>query len=174
MRHPEKPSSRRRALAVAALAVIGSAPLALTSAAQASPVGDLNGGGSVTAASTVGLPFGQWTLFEVGKTGSFSDVYRFTSDTPVMLRVTDAYCRGDEFRVLDRGSALFATSTVATDPSCDDQPDVETGGAAWRDASYSKGRFLLQPGHHWVRIQITDSPFSAAGAYLRIDKRPVG
>jgi hypothetical protein len=133
-----------------------------------------NVGQQVQASSAAqAIPFGAWLHFEVGRTGSTTGAFTFFSGTPVLLRVTDAYCRGDEFRVFDRGFALFNTSIVATDPRCDDEPEAMTGGTAWRDPSYSKGRFLLQPGSHSVKIRITDSPFGAAGAFLRIDKRPV-
>jgi hypothetical protein len=119
------------------------------------------------------LSFGVWTEFSVGATGSETGTFTFYSATPVLLRVTDALCRGDEFRVFDRGFALFNTTTVGTDPSCDDEPFVTTGAEAWADHSYSKGKFLLQPGWHSVKIRITDSPFSSAAAFLRIDKRPI-
>ena len=163
----------RRATAVAAVAVLSSCPLWTSPGAQAATPQDRNLRGSSNEATAVGLPFGQWTWFDVGARGSRSAVYTFFSTTPVLLRVTDALCRGDEFRAYDRGYALFNTSIVGTDPSCDDEPHVERGPSAWLDQSYSKGRFLLQPGHHRVRVQITDSPFGGASAFLRIDKRPI-
>ena len=161
----------RRAPLAAALAVgtclLSSAPGA--SAATVDPRNVLPAGPTATQA----LPFGAWTSFQVGTTGSTSQVFRFSSRTPVLLRVTDALCRGDEFRLLDHGFALANTSTVGTDPTCDGIPHVGSGWAAWRDQSYSKGKFLLQPGEHAVTIRITDSPFGAASAFLRIDRRPV-
>lgn len=166
-------STARRAIAVAAVTVMSSYPLVASPSAHAATPQDRNMRGFSGDATAVGLPFAQWTWFDVGESGSRSVVYKFFSDTPVLLRVTDALCRGDEFRAYDRGFALFNTSTVGTDPSCDDQPHVGRGPAAWLDQSYSKGRFLLQPGHHWVRVQITDSPFGGASAFLRIDKRPI-
>ncbi len=119
------------------------------------------------------MRFGVWTIFNVSGTGSTSAEYRFFSSSPARLRVTDAACRGDEFRVLDHGYGLFDTSTVGTDPSCNDVPALSTGSAAWLDQSYSKGSFLLGPGAHSITIRITDSPFGGAGAFLRIDKRPL-
>jgi hypothetical protein len=144
----------------------------LPSAAAATPPerNVLTSGTSTTAQS---LSFGVWTEFDVGGTGSVSAAFQFFSRSPVLLRVTDALCRGDEFRVLDHGYALFNTSTVGTDQSCDDTPFLSTGSAAWLDQSYSKGRFLLEPGGHSIKIRITDSPFGGASAFLRIDKRPV-
>jgi hypothetical protein len=150
-----------------ALCLLGVSP------AEAATLQDRNNGPSLSSATQQTLSFGTWTGFSVGATGSTSATFTFSSRTPVLLRVTDGLCRGDEFRVLDRGFALFNTSRVGTDPSCDDTPFLDTGSAAWLDQSYSKGQFLLQPGFHSVRIRITDSPFGSASAFLRIDRRPL-
>jgi hypothetical protein len=174
MREVRKTSLHRRVPAVVATAVLASGPLTVAGAAEGATPSDRNGAQpSATAATTQALEFGQWTNFDVGRTGSKSLVFTFFSDSPALLRVTDALCRGDQFRAFDRGFAIFNTSRVAIDPSCDDVPFVTTSPQAWADPSYSKGRFLLQPGHHRVRIQITDSPFGVASAFLRIDKRPI-
>lgn len=156
-----------------ALAMSATLLLGVTPAHAATPQ-DRNVHPRLTTSSTSQkLAFGTWTWFDVGATGSVTTAYTFYSKTPVLLRVTDALCRGDRFRVLDRGNPLFDTSTVGTDPSCDDQPYVVDGGPAWRDQSYSKGHFLLGPGWHSIKIRITDSPFGVASAFLRIDRRSV-
>jgi hypothetical protein len=91
-----------------------------------------------------------------------------------LLRVTDGLCRGDRFRVYDRGFPIFLTSKVATDPSCDDVPHVSFPRRAWEDQTYSKGRFLLEPGWHKIRIQAVNSPFGGGGAWLQAIRQPVG
>jgi hypothetical protein len=126
----------------------------------------------VAALAQAPLQFGKWTEFDVGATGSVSNIFTFRSAVPVLLRVTDAFCRGDQFTVLDRGVAVFDTSNVGTDPSCDDTPSAETGPVAWGDQSYSKGKILLEPGRHRVKVKITDSPFGGATGFLRIDRKP--
>ena len=156
-------------LGLAATGLFGAIPSA--QAARPTQPNVLPSAASTTSAQK--LQFGVWTDFEVGETGSVSTAYRFFSPTPVLLRVTDALCRGDEFRVLDHGYPVFDTSTVGTDPSCDDSPFLDTGSAAWLDQSYSKGKFLLGPGSHSIKMRITDSPFGGASAFLRIDKKPV-
>lgn len=168
-----RPVRRRTGIGMSALAALCFLAAAPASAGTATPAErNLPQQQSATTAAQQ-LRFGVWTLFSVGETGSESEVYRFSSSTPVLLRVTDAFCRGDEFRVLDRGYAIFTTSVVGTDPSCDDVPHVTRGRPAWVDQSYSKGRFVLQPGRHAVKIRITDSPFGGAGAFLRIDRLSV-
>jgi hypothetical protein len=83
-----------------------------------------------------------------------------------LLRVTDGLCRGDRFRVNDRGFPIFLASKVATDPSCDDVPWVTWPKGAWEDQTYSKGRFLLEPGWHKIRIQAVNSPFGGGSGWL--------
>ncbi|MDX6594257.1 MAG: hypothetical protein QOJ13_3453 [Gaiellales bacterium] len=150
--------------------------LVVAANAEAKTLKELNTRPAAAAKAVVAAPVpleaGTWTVFDVGGTGSVSVVYTFRSTTPVLLRVTDAYCRGDEFTVYDRGLPIFDTSTVGTDPSCDDKPNLSRGPGAWADQSYSKGKFLLEPGRHRVKMKITDSPFGAASAFLRVDPKP--
>ena len=143
-----------------------------TAAATGAGLRDRNTLGPTTADS--GLTFGRWTVFYFGGTGSFDGAFTFSSPHPVLLRVTDGLCRGDRFRVYDRGSPIFLTSMVATDPSCDDVPFVSSPQRAWEDQTYSKGRFLLEPGWHKIRIQAVNSPFGGGGAWLKAVQQPVG
>ena len=87
------------------------------------------------AASSRRLPFGTWVRFDVGAVGSVDSqgIFRFRSDTKVRLRVVDGFCRGDRFRVFDRGRPLFQTSDVAIDQTCLEQPFATTGPEAWHD-----------------------------------------
>jgi hypothetical protein len=116
------------------------------------------------------LPFGQWTAFDAGPAGSFDaqGLFRFTSTTPVILRVTDAFCRGDRYRVLDHGHRKFTTRKVAVDADCDRQPFATTGPEGWHDRGYSRGRIRLRPGSHRVRIRSLRSPFGSSTGFLEI------
>jgi hypothetical protein len=146
-----------------------------TAVAQPSGLKERNGAATATATDTQ-LSFGQWTLFTFGGPGSFNfeGAFTFWSRHPVLLRVTDGFCRGDRFRVHDRGFPIFLTSRVAIDPSCDDIPLVGLPSVAWFDQTYSKGAFLLQPGFHRVRIQAMASPFGGGAAWLWARPIPVG
>jgi hypothetical protein len=147
--------------------------LASAARADARTLGERNSQVRVAAkAQSAPLQFGTWTVFDFGGVGSVSILFTFESKVPVLLRVTDAFCRGDEFTVFDRGLPIFDTSTVGTDPSCDDVPLVDKGPAAWGDQSYSKGKMLLEPGRHRVKMKVTEGPFTFGSAFLRIDKRP--
>jgi hypothetical protein len=145
-----------------------------TAGASDASLRDRNTLGPTTA--DIGLTFGRWTLFNFAGNGSFNveGAFTFSSPHPVLLRVTDGLCRGDRFRVWDRGSPIFLSSTVATDPSCDDIPFVTGPARAWEDQTYSKGRFLLQPGWHRIRIQAVNSPFGGGSGWLQAIQQPVG
>ena len=149
------------------------AALPATAAAAKHP---RNGHRATGAATDPPLAFGQWTFFNFGGTGSLNSEGPFTffRKTPVLLRVTDGFCRGDRFRVWDNGFPIFVTTGVAVDPSCDDIPSVGMPGPAWLDQTYSKGHFLLEPGKHAIRIQASRSPFGAGGAWLEAIPKPVG
>jgi hypothetical protein len=174
---------RSRSVRVHWVATILAASILLgtPSAAVALEVGleGRNGAGAVertatAAAARTRLRFGQWKTFFFGRAGSSSGPFTFWSRHPVLLRVTDGFCRGDRFRVYDHGFPILLTSKVGIDPSCDDIPRVTRPARAWLDPSYSKGRFLLQPGFHRVRIQAVTSPFGEGGAWLHARRKPVG
>jgi hypothetical protein len=175
--HRHVPASGRVRIAVAVvLALVIALWAPGTAVAAESGLRERNGFRSVSTADT-SLSFGQWTSFNiVDRAGSFNleGAFTFWSRHPVLLRVTDGFCRGDRFRVYDRGWPIFLTSKVAIDPSCDDIPFVTSPFTAWQDQTYSKGRFLLQPGFHRVRIQIVTSPFGGASAWLHASQQPVG
>lgn len=153
--------------------------LSLTTSGTASAstsLRDKNTLARTTAKSDPALTFGQWRDFSFGKTGTWNSdgAFTFHSADPVVLKVTDGLCRGDRFRVYDRGSAIFVTSKVATDPSCDDTPFIFWPSGAWQDQTYSKGRFVLEPGWHKIRIKAVNSPFDGGSGWLKAIRQPVG
>ena len=116
------------------------------------------------------LPFGQWTAFDAGPAGSFDEqgLFRFTSDTPVVVRVADAFCRGDRYRVLDHGHRRMTTSNVPVDTTCMEQPFASTGPEGWHDHGYSRGRVRLGPGRHRIRIRSLRSPFGSSTGFIEV------
>lgn len=122
------------------------------------------------------LPFGTWTAFDAGAAGSFDaqGLFRFRSRTPVIVRVTDAFCRGDRYRVLDHGHRRMTTSDVPVDPTCAEQPFATTGPQAWHASGYSRGRVRLGPGRHRIRIRSLRSPFGSSTGFIEVIRvRPV-
>jgi hypothetical protein len=114
------------------------------------------------------LPFGQWVAFDAGTAGTFDaqGLFTFASQTPVRLRVTDGFCRGDRFTVLDHGRRVLTTTKVNVDRDCDRQPFATTGPEGWHDPGYSRGRIILGPGRHRIRIRSLRSPFGGSTGFI--------
>lgn len=163
------PRSTARAVASAAsLTLTGALALALAGPAYA---------------TTVTAPDAGWTnvITNPGAGGlSVTGPYVFMSTTVVRLTVTDAFCAGDAFQVVDgvgpTATVLGSTSAVAsTYPSCPFQlypSGAARADAAWADPAYSHGTFFLAPGSHALDFRHTDHydpSLAATGAYFRID-----
>ena len=118
------------------------------------------------------LPFGQWVAFDAGVAGSFDaqGLFKFSSEKRVVLRVTDAFCRGDRYRILDHGHRLAMTRAVPVDTLCAKLPFASTGPEGWNDAGYSRVRVVLAPGRHRIRIRSLRSPFGSSTGFLRISR----
>jgi hypothetical protein len=117
------------------------------------------------------LASGTWQSFSFGGVGSSSDpeTFDFTAGPDGdILKITDAFLKGDRFEVFDFGTLLGSTSIVPT--STDDttsNPDL-----AFADLTYSKGTFFLAPGLRSISIRVLDSPFGSGGAFIRRDSAP--
>jgi hypothetical protein len=153
--HPPRRSGRLGtiALAITLLALLAAPAAASAARQQARP-----------------LPFGQWVAFDAGTVGTFDaqGLFTFASDTPVRLRVTDGFCRGDRFSVLDHGVRVLTTSDVNVDADCDRLPFATSGPEAWNDGGYSRGRLTLAPGRHRVRLRSLRSPFGPSTGFIEI------
>jgi hypothetical protein len=118
------------------------------------------------------LPFGEWVAFDAGLAGSFDaqGLFKFSSEQRVGLRVTDAFCRGDRYRILDHGHRLAITRDVPVDTLCARLPFASTGPEGWKDPGYSRVRVVLAPGWHRIRIRSLRSPFGPSTGFLRISR----
>jgi hypothetical protein len=108
------------------------------------------------------LPFAQWVAFDA------QGLFRFSSEKRVVLRVTDAFCRGDRYRILDHGHRKGMTSAVPVDATCTRLPFASTGPEGWNEPGYSRLRLVLPPGHHRIRIRSLRSPFGSSTGFLYI------
>ncbi len=118
------------------------------------------------------LPFGQWVAFNAGLAGTFDaqGLFRFSSERRVALRVTDAFCRGDRYRILDHGHRKGTTRWVPIDTTCTRLPFASTGPEGWSEPGYSRIRIVLRPGHHRIRIRSLRSPFGASTGFIFISR----
>jgi len=98
--------------------------------------------------------------------------FTFSSGTDTILRITDDFCRGDQFKVFDGtiepvviGTTLF----VPTVPCSGTGQDEQGPAAAFLDPTYSSGAFRLPAGSHAITIQVITSPFFGGRGYIRID-----
>ncbi|MCW5853876.1 MAG: hypothetical protein KIT87_27660, partial [Anaerolineae bacterium] len=129
-----------------------------------------NGGGqrrpfAPVMALTVG---GGWTGFEFGDVGTTAGPIAFTSASPIVLKVTDAYCAGDRFRIYDNGQLLGDTSSNPL-AWCDFPGRTVDPVTAFTSWYYSHGEFALPAGPHSITIQMLAAPFGPGGAFLRAD-----
>lgn len=100
----------------------------------------------------------------------------FTSTTVAKVTVTDAFCRGDEFRVYDRDALLGETSEVESEfPACPFElffPALARADAALADPGFSHGVFFVAPGTHAIEFEnkaLWSETTSGTGAFFRVD-----
>jgi hypothetical protein len=124
---------------------------------------------AAVAAAVIGA---DWEPFSFGNVGSIVGPFEFTSDGAAILSVTDAFCRGDEFLVRDDGVTLGTTSESDSAAGCGGPTDVSDPDAAFSDATYSSGSWVVGSGTHSVIIEVIESPWEGGGAYFRVDRAP--
>jgi hypothetical protein len=143
------------------------------SAAAAVPNG-IAGSASALAAPDPPIPVDAagWTVFSWGADGlNVEGPFTFTHSGPVVVRVTDAFCRGDEFELFDAGVSVGRTSAVATDLNCSGGPVAPD--ELFLDPTYSHGSFTLGPGSHSITIVAVENPFGGGAAFIRVDSLPL-
>jgi CHRD domain len=158
------------------LALSWAGPAQAASSSGAAPERQRNGqgGGSgdrlafgAAAAAETPLPVdGGWQEFDFAGAGTIAVTYRLRTEAEAWLRVTDLFCAGDRFRILDNGQPLRQTSAPST-ASCDAftaSPREAEPGDEW-----SSGGWILSPGLHRITILVTASPFEGGSAVVRVD-----
>jgi hypothetical protein len=91
-----------------------------------------------------------------------------TSNRPLLLTITDAYCEGDVMAIRDNGLLLGTTSDVPKGKCGRD--DISKPWLALASDRYSNGAFQLKPGRtHHLQIRLTVNPFGSAAVQVRMD-----
>ncbi len=93
-----------------------------------------------------------------------TDEFSVTTTGTAEVKVTDAFLKGDQFRIFDNNVPIGDTSSVPAAPGTTGNPDV-----AFADPTYSHGVFLLGPGSHLISIEVITNPYDGGGAFIRID-----
>ncbi len=97
----------------------------------------------------------------------FGDAPPWTFKAPRMgaiLKMTDAFSRGDIFEVFDFGVSIGTTSPVGPGGDCGDDPEL-----CLLDPLASNGIFSVGPGLHEITIKALVSPAGVGAAYFRVD-----
>lgn len=149
------------------LMVVGMALLVLVGSAAANA---RNGGGQRRPYGPAPRPAvgSGWTAFDFVGEGSTVGPFTFSSATPTTLKVTDAFCAGDRFRIYDNG-VLVGDTSVPTLTSCDFPGFTDDPDTANASPSYSHATFALPPGAHSITVQVLVGPWGDGRAYIRID-----
>jgi hypothetical protein len=108
-----------------------------------------------------------WTQFKFGPVGStVHPAYHFHSDVPTILKITDYYCTGDRFEILDNGRSIGRSSE-----SCFDDCKTTTGNPqhAYENDQWSSFTASLTPGRHNITIKVLSSPYKEGFGAIRVD-----
>lgn len=144
---------------------------AASAGATTTPAGNRNGASGARSSTTAqSVPIGGgWIEFFFGGPGSVAGPFTFAHRTPVVLSVTDAFCVGDRFGILENGGVVGVTSTPAVPPDCEPPFAARQPRPAFHQGLYSAGMVLLPGGAHEITIRASRSPFGAGAAFLRVD-----
>jgi hypothetical protein len=123
---------------------------------------------AAAAPVTVGAGWTSFSWVATEPTGPFE----FSSARPVVLQVTDAFCRGDRFELRDGGTVVGTTPSVPVF-GCTDPNQVTDPVVAFQDPSYSHGRFVLGAGAHSITIREITGALGGGAGFLRVDTLPL-
>ena len=96
--------------------------------------------------------------------------WTFTMASPVRLMITDAFTRGDTFKVFDDGTLLLMTPYVMPDYYIPPQIVCADPENCFGYEGFSFGSLNLAAGSHSLTIQAADSPLGYGAAFFRIDR----
>lgn len=113
---------------------------------------------------------GGWQGFYWSGSTVYGNPFTFTAVAPAILRVTDAYCYGDQFSVaVTPGPTLPATPGSTSAPGSTACGGPSNPDAAFADPAMSHGCWVVAPGAQSVTIGMVLNPFGGGGAYIRVD-----
>ena len=181
---------RARPRSVGVLVAVGAMVATVLAGAPAQAFTLGTGGAAPQDSATTAVPSGSpvtpdagWQRFQtdggVGDT-SVDGPYTFRSSTLTKVTVTDAYCHGDEFSVVDGRKRLGDTATVPEDlRNCSPRfylSDIARADASMTDPTFSHGSFYLAPGLHsldFVNKTIWNGTDPGSIAFFRLESTPL-
>jgi hypothetical protein len=109
-----------------------------------------------------------WNTFSFGPAGSFvGDVYQVNSTTPVLLRITDYSCSGDQFEVFVDKVSQGNTTTPIFDNCLTYTADPNA--AFFSTVGWSHAYYILAAGAHDISIKTILSPLGEGHGAIRFD-----
>jgi hypothetical protein len=87
-----------------------------------------------------------------------------------LLRITDAFMKGDTYAVYDNGVEKPILETPGVAEFAMLLPNSDNPGFCYEDPSFSHGAIVLAQGEHSLTIKVLYSPFGYGDAYFRIDR----
>ncbi|PJF18412.1 putative membrane protein [Paramicrosporidium saccamoebae] len=109
-----------------------------------------------------------WNTFAFGPAGSsVGDGYRVNSTTPVLLRITDFSCSGDQFEVFVDKVSQGNTSVPIFDNCLTYTADPNA--AFFSTVGWSRAYYILPAGPHEITLKTVLSPFGEGLGAIRFD-----
>ena len=162
---PRRPALTRLLAVVASLALMGVAS-ATTATASTNTIVDAG-----------------WQQFTTqGGVGgnSVDGPYLFTTSTLTKITVTDSFCHGDEFSVLDNGVLIGNTSEISPElracPARFYLSPIARADVSMTDPTFSQGVFYVGPGSHsleFVNKVIWNGADGGSDAFFRLETVPL-
>lgn len=101
-----------------------------------------------------------------------SPQFTICSNTPTLLRVTDAFCSGDTFEVYANGTKIGSTEIRGTlSEDCEDP--LMKPEEAFFSKNMSHVEVELPAGAYGVNLLAESSPFGGGIGYIRLDSKDV-
>lgn len=111
---------------------------------------------------------GNWTRFQFAGDHSNAEpgffLYLQDGDEAI-LQVTDYYCTGERFAVIDNGKELGSTSKSVYDQCQTTTADINV---AFASPKWSSGQYNLKSGGHQITIKVLDNPNQSGAGALRV------
>lgn len=117
-------------------------------------------------------PNSGWYKFYYGNEGTVAwQSYSFDLPYQSVITLTDCFCPGDRFQLIDNGRVLLNVNQCPfPDTACTIQNQVADPDQCVKDGNFCSGSAILPPGPHNITIGVLDSGLTAGAAFVRLDE----
>lgn len=117
---------------------------------------------------------GNWTRFQYATKDTKAQPAFFLyleEGQEALLQVTDYYCSGDRFSIMDNGKVLGTTSKAAFDHCLTRTEDIDE---AFASSKWSSGQYRLKSGGHQISLRVEASPGQTGAGAVRVVAKHCG